>query len=354
MKICVKGTKYLSIILLMIGLTVHVTGEKNCVGDNCEKNCVGDNCEKKCVGDNCESDKCDSESINEIIKNRDVEEEELLKDAFWSVGGKPYPNMQNPTVAYVHYGHCTKVVKEKSYEKSEVEFIPIEKKFDELKKVFEDDTTNKESKAAFIAQREIRDAFKSKLDMETKHFDHCDNLLTKTEESGYTKKVLRKTKGFNEAQKDTYCLKTFSQYSSAKAEWWFGYSYFLYIYFAASKQIKTSSLERIAADNFGEYIMSSGKKRGLVKEYEKELKKKSVKKLNTLAHYCQPKPTKFDYCKLPAETGECEGPIERWFFNTVSQKCETFEYEGCERNKNNFNTERECSTTCDSKDEIKG
>jgi len=347
----------------MIGLTVRVTGEKNCVGDNCEKNCVGDNCEKncvgdkcekncvgdkcECVGDKCESDKCDSESINKIIKNRDVEEEELLKDAFWSVDGRPYPNMQNPTVAYVHYGHCTKVVKEKSYEKIEEKFMPIEKKFNELRKVFENDTTDdKEIEAAFNELKEIRDAFKSKLDMETKHFDHCDKLLTKTEKSRSTKKVLRETNGFNEAQKDTYCLKTFSQYSSAKAEWWFGYGYFFYIS-AVSKKFKTSSLERIAADNFGEYIMS-GKKKGLVKKYDKELKKKSVKELNTLAHYCQTKPIKFDYCQLPAETGRCKANIKRWFFNTASQKCETFKWGGCDGNENNFITERECSITCDS------
>jgi len=313
----------------MIGLTVRVTGLEKCVDD-----------------------KCDSESINQIIKNRDVEGEELLKDAFWSLDGKPYPNMQNPTVAYVHYGHCTKVVKDKSYEQSEEEFIPIEKEFNELKRAFESDTTNKEIEARFNAHKEIRDAFKSKLDMETKHFAHCDKLLTKTETSRSTKQFLKKTKDYNEAEKDTYCLNRFSQYSSAKAEWWFGYGYFFYIS-AVSKKFKTSSLERIAADNFGEYIMG-GRKNKLERNYDRELKKNSVKELNMLAHYCQTKPTKFDDCQLPAEPGECKQFNERWFFNTASQKCELFVYGGCKGNKNNFQTEEECYITCDSTDEIKG
>ena len=55
------------------------------------------------------------------------------------------------------------------------------------------------------------------------------------------------------------------------------------------------------------------------------------------------------HCQLPRETGPCEAYYPRWFFNTASQKCETFVYGGCERNKNNFQTEKECSISCDRK-----
>ena len=56
-----------------------------------------------------------------------------------------------------------------------------------------------------------------------------------------------------------------------------------------------------------------------------------------------------DDCLLSGETGRCKANIQRWFFNTASQKCETFVYGGCERNKNNFQTEKECSISCDRK-----
>ena len=58
-----------------------------------------------------------------------------------------------------------------------------------------------------------------------------------------------------------------------------------------------------------------------------------------------------DDCKLSRDIGKCdEGgltkPEKRFYFNTVSRKCEQFEYSGCKGNKNNFKSEIECTNLC--------
>jgi len=239
MKIFVNGTKYLSIILLLTGLTVRVAGD----GD------------------------CDNVNITGIIEEQDKEEMDLMKDAFWSLGGKPYPNMQNPTVAYVHFAHCRKVQKDYLNNGSD------------------------ENKKAFDAQSD-EEAVKARIKMEKKHFEHCKKLLKKTKKSNALEDVLEVTNDYNETTKTDYCLDKFNHTLSTKAGWYFRYSYFLYFSYTFSisrSSIEKTSIENIAADNFGKYIMKKKKElTRLEKKYLKEMKADSVKKQYANAYYCQP------------------------------------------------------------------
>ncbi|XP_028278765.1 tissue factor pathway inhibitor 2 [Parambassis ranga] len=51
-------------------------------------------------------------------------------------------------------------------------------------------------------------------------------------------------------------------------------------------------------------------------------------------------------CLLPVEEGPCRADIERYYYNTITQKCEIFYYGGCQGNANNFKSFQECQKTC--------
>ncbi|XP_040908528.1 tissue factor pathway inhibitor 2 [Toxotes jaculatrix] len=51
-------------------------------------------------------------------------------------------------------------------------------------------------------------------------------------------------------------------------------------------------------------------------------------------------------CLLQMDEGPCRGEIERYYYNTITQKCEIFYYGGCEGNANNFKSYQECQKTC--------
>lgn len=51
-------------------------------------------------------------------------------------------------------------------------------------------------------------------------------------------------------------------------------------------------------------------------------------------------------CLLPVDEGPCRAQIERYFYNTVKQKCEVFYYGGCQGNANNFKSYLECQKSC--------
>ena len=53
-------------------------------------------------------------------------------------------------------------------------------------------------------------------------------------------------------------------------------------------------------------------------------------------------------CQLDKDPGGCRAAIPKWFFNSGSGKCETFNYGGCDGNANNFETEQECKDKCNS------
>ncbi|VDN07003.1 unnamed protein product [Thelazia callipaeda] len=53
-----------------------------------------------------------------------------------------------------------------------------------------------------------------------------------------------------------------------------------------------------------------------------------------------------DICELPVSIGEGSANLQRWYFNTVTQKCNQFNYGGLRGNQNNFITEHQCEQTC--------
>jgi hypothetical protein len=55
---------------------------------------------------------------------------------------------------------------------------------------------------------------------------------------------------------------------------------------------------------------------------------------------------KQNVCSLPSETGQCRALISRFFFNSQTGNCETFNYGGCGGNANNFSSLAECQNKC--------
>uniref|UniRef100_A0A224Y278 Pancreatic trypsin inhibitor n=1 Tax=Rhipicephalus zambeziensis TaxID=60191 RepID=A0A224Y278_9ACAR len=51
-------------------------------------------------------------------------------------------------------------------------------------------------------------------------------------------------------------------------------------------------------------------------------------------------------CEPAADSGSCNGQLERWFYNVRSGECETFVYGGCGGNDNNYESEEECEFAC--------
>ena len=63
-----------------------------------------------------------------------------------------------------------------------------------------------------------------------------------------------------------------------------------------------------------------------------------------LIYYTEPDP-----CTLPMDQGICQGNIQRYFYNTVTQRCEIFFWSGCLGNDNKFNSLHDCEEMCSSK-----
>ncbi|XP_062603926.1 eppin-like isoform X2 [Saccostrea cucullata] len=53
-----------------------------------------------------------------------------------------------------------------------------------------------------------------------------------------------------------------------------------------------------------------------------------------------------DICSLPKVVGPCQEALGRWWYNRGTNRCESFTYGGCQGNKNNFQSIRECNTRC--------
>ncbi|XP_049516727.1 papilin-like isoform X4 [Dermacentor silvarum] len=55
-----------------------------------------------------------------------------------------------------------------------------------------------------------------------------------------------------------------------------------------------------------------------------------------------------DPCRLPMDPGRCNNDTqERYYYNSQTGLCETFEYGGCEGNENNFAELESCKTRCE-------
>ncbi|XP_050510138.1 papilin isoform X5 [Diabrotica virgifera virgifera] len=64
---------------------------------------------------------------------------------------------------------------------------------------------------------------------------------------------------------------------------------------------------------------------------------------------CPPEVEK-DICILPADTGECDRYVDRWYYDTKAKSCQQFYYGSCGGNGNNFQTQQRCQERCQSKE----
>ena len=53
-----------------------------------------------------------------------------------------------------------------------------------------------------------------------------------------------------------------------------------------------------------------------------------------------------DLCSLPVVVGPCRAAFPRWFYNSTSQRCESFTYGGCKGNANRFESKELCESAC--------
>ncbi|XP_076052530.1 kunitz-type anticoagulant protein Ir-CPI-like isoform X1 [Oratosquilla oratoria] len=52
-------------------------------------------------------------------------------------------------------------------------------------------------------------------------------------------------------------------------------------------------------------------------------------------------------CHLKFDQGPCEALMYRWGFNSATQRCEEFQYGGCQGNENNFESLEDCRDACE-------
>uniref|UniRef100_A0AC35TVP8 BPTI/Kunitz inhibitor domain-containing protein n=1 Tax=Rhabditophanes sp. KR3021 TaxID=114890 RepID=A0AC35TVP8_9BILA len=71
-----------------------------------------------------------------------------------------------------------------------------------------------------------------------------------------------------------------------------------------------------------------------------------VKKAPQYIHYNEK--ANGSICNLPVQLGNCRASIKAFHFNGMTKKCSPFEYGGCGKNGNNFDTIGECLDTCSS------
>lgn len=53
-----------------------------------------------------------------------------------------------------------------------------------------------------------------------------------------------------------------------------------------------------------------------------------------------------EICQMPKDDGPCTGNNSRWYFDAQAEVCLEFLYSGCRGNRNNFLTQVECESVC--------
>ncbi|WKY10317.1 hypothetical protein Q1695_002565 [Nippostrongylus brasiliensis] len=61
---------------------------------------------------------------------------------------------------------------------------------------------------------------------------------------------------------------------------------------------------------------------------------------------CCPKPAPIDRCQQPLNVGVGNANLQRWYFNPLTQQCQTCIYRGLQGNENNFLSKQECENSC--------
>jgi hypothetical protein len=51
-------------------------------------------------------------------------------------------------------------------------------------------------------------------------------------------------------------------------------------------------------------------------------------------------------CNLPKAVGTCRALMPRFYYNSATKTCESFNYGGCQGNANNFDTKAGCEKAC--------
>ncbi|CAI2352758.1 unnamed protein product [Caenorhabditis sp. 36 PRJEB53466] len=61
---------------------------------------------------------------------------------------------------------------------------------------------------------------------------------------------------------------------------------------------------------------------------------------------CCPKPAAVDRCQQPLNIGIGNSNLQRWYFNPLTQQCQSCTYRGLQGNENNFLSQNECEQSC--------
>jgi len=55
----------------------------------------------------------------------------------------------------------------------------------------------------------------------------------------------------------------------------------------------------------------------------------------------------YEFCEQPKDIGHCRGIVTRFYFDTATKSCSSFNYRSCGGNQNNFETLTQCQEHCE-------
>lgn len=87
--------------------------------------------------------------------------------------------------------------------------------------------------------------------------------------------------------------------------------------------------------------------RRMILDLQEAVCKKCIRLGLPSPEFCE-EPGETPVCEQPREVGPCLAVIPRWHFDADAEQCLPFNYGGCQGNDNNFLTQAECESACDS------